>query len=70
MISFTFILVGFIILYNFLAPSDSKLFMALLGKAAWEYVVLIIIFIIGFSLLAVAKYEVIELDKEVLYIEK
>jgi hypothetical protein len=54
-----------IISYNFLATENSKLFNALEGNAAWEYAVLVIIYIIGVSFLVVAKYEKIELDKEV-----
>ena len=48
-----------------LVDSKSKLFNALMGTYAWEYGVLAIIYVIALSFLVVAKYETIELDKNV-----
>jgi hypothetical protein len=67
LLGLAFIAAGLIISYNMIEANNpnKRLFNAFLGKSAWEYIVLVFIFIIGLSLFVVAKYEMIILDRSV-----
>jgi hypothetical protein len=60
-----FLFFGILLTYNILEGknSDKKIFNGFYGEAAWEYVVLSFIYVMGVSMFVVAKYEKIKLDR-------
>jgi hypothetical protein len=68
-IGFLFIFFGTLLLANCLIGKEpeKRLFGAFYGDAAWEWVILAFIFVIGISFFIVAKYEKITINKNVIF---